>query len=114
MNGLCHVPVRPVKRPSRITDIDLAVDFAGQPDGFCAAFKKLKLDFIFEVPDLAADAWLRDMEFQRGPRNIFFLGDGDEVAEMAQFHFREHSQKLLSGKKHGISPVRFCRGIVKP
>jgi hypothetical protein len=28
--------------------------------------------------------------------------------------FREHSQKLLSGKKHGISPERFRRGIVQP
>ena len=27
-------------------------------------------------------------------------------------NFREHSQKLSSGKKHGISSVRFRRGIV--
>ena len=64
----------------------------GQPDGFRAALKKLKPKLIFEVVNLAADARLRDMELQRGTRNIFFLGDGDEVAEMTQFHFREYNQ----------------------
>ena len=109
--GFVHSVESVLKNRARLGQKDLSR--LGQPDRFCAAFKKLKPDLIFEVVNLTADARLRDMELQRCPGNIFLLGNGDKVAEMAQFHFREHSQKLLSGKKHGISPVRFRRDIVE-
>jgi hypothetical protein len=46
------------------------------------------------------------MQFQRGAGYIFLLGDGDEIAEMAQFHFLKHNLNLCSGKKHDISTNR--------
>ena len=63
-------------------------DFSGfrQPQGFGAAFKQLKTDFVFEIADLPAQARLRDVQLQRGTRNILLLGDGDEITEVAQFH----------------------------
>ena len=60
---------------------------SGQLERFRAALKKLKTDFVFEVADLPAQARLRDVQLQRGARNIFLLGDGDEITEVAQFHF---------------------------
>ena len=54
-----------------------------QPHGFRAALQQLKTDFVLEVADLAADARLRDVQLQRRARNVFRLGHGDEVTEMA-------------------------------
>ena len=54
-----------------------------QLERFRAAFKKLKTDFVFEVADLPAQARLRNVQLQRGARNIFRLGDGDEITEVA-------------------------------
>jgi hypothetical protein len=45
-------------------------------------------------------------------RNVFFPGNSDEAAEMALFPFREHNQKLSSGKKHGIYRARHHQGII--
>src|SRR5262252_1354533 len=47
-------------------------DFPGhrQAHGFAAPFKQEKTDFVLEVVDLAADAWLRHVKFRRGARNI--------------------------------------------
>ena len=55
---------------------------SSQLERFRAAFKKLKTDFVFEVVDLPAQAGLRDVQLQRGARNIFIFGHGDKIAEM--------------------------------
>jgi hypothetical protein len=47
----------------------------------------LKADFVFEVADLPADARLRNVQLQRRARDIFRLGNGDKITEMAEFHF---------------------------
>ena len=53
--------------------------------------KQIETDLLFEIADLPADARLRHVQLQRRARDIFLLGHGHEVAEMAQFHQRERA-----------------------
>src|SRR5579862_671403 len=58
-----------------------------QSHSFASPFKQAKTDLVLKVVDLAADARLRDVKFQRGARNILLFCHSDEVTEMAQFHW---------------------------
>jgi hypothetical protein len=50
------------------------------------ALEERKREFVLEVPDLAAEARLGDMEAGGRPGDILLLGDGHEVTQMADFH----------------------------
>ena len=63
-----------------------------RPGSMAAAIYGAEL--VFEHSQLAAERRLGDVQAGRGAAEMQLLGHGDEVAEMAQFHFREHSQKL--------------------
>jgi len=58
----------------------------GQAQGFGVALEKLEADFLLEIVYLTAQAGLGDVEFEGGARDIFLLGNGDEIAEVAEFH----------------------------
>ena len=55
----------------------------------CAAsetMKELVSQFSFEVNDLLTERWLCDGAALRCPRKVAALGDGDDVAELLEFH----------------------------
>jgi hypothetical protein len=58
----------------------------GQADGFGGAFEEKKAEFVFEVAHLAAQGRLRDVQFERGARNVFRFSDRNEITEVAEFH----------------------------
>jgi len=55
------------------------------------ALEEFHAEFILEILDLAADGGLGDAEAGGGAAEIEFFSDGDEVAEVAQFHLLTHS-----------------------
>jgi len=57
-----------------------------QLDAARLAAEQLHPQLGFERPDLLAQRRLLDAEPVGGARHMPLLGDGDEVAEMAQFH----------------------------
>src|SRR5207302_143411 len=57
----------------------------GEPDGPGAAFQKQEAQLLFQVADLAAQRRLRNVQLQRGARDVLLFGHADEIAEMAQF-----------------------------
>ena len=58
----------------------------GQLDAARLAAEQLDLELGFERPDLLAERRLLDAEPLGGAGDMAFLGDRDEVAEVAQFH----------------------------
>src|ERR1051326_7010301 len=70
-----------------------------QAHGFGAALQQQKAEFSLQVAHLAAQRWLRDVQPQCSPRNVLLLGDGDEAAEVAQFHIAESSWLLADSAK---------------
>ncbi|MCY1241781.1 hypothetical protein D9M72_547020 [compost metagenome] len=50
------------------------------------ALEQPDLELFFERLDLDAQRRLRNVQALRGAREVELLGDGDEIAEMAQFH----------------------------
>ena len=59
-----------------------------QAHGFTGAGKQGKTEFVLQVTDLTADAWLRDVECRRRARDVLLLRHGDEVPQVTQFHGR--------------------------
>jgi lipase chaperone LimK len=52
-----------------------------------AAFEQRQPDLFLDRLQLAAQRRLRHVQPLRRPRDVHFFRDGDEVAELAQFHF---------------------------
>ena len=64
----------------------------GQLDAARAADKQWHADLVFEIADLAAQRGLGRMQpLLRRHREAAFLGDRDEIAEMAQLHAVPHA-----------------------
>jgi hypothetical protein len=60
-----------------------------------ATVHQLNADFLFEIPDLPTERWLRSVELLLGGNSqTACVGDGDEVAEMPKLH---HSLPYLVG-----------------
>ena len=60
----------------------------GQLDAARLAAEQLHLQFGFECSDLLAERRLLDAQPLGGAGDVAFLGDRDEVAEMAQLHMQ--------------------------
>lgn len=58
----------------------------GEQHAFGGAFQQRRAEFSLEVLDCGGDRGLDDVQPCRGTGEVRFLGDGDEVLELAQFH----------------------------
>ena len=58
----------------------------GQRHATRMAHEQLGVDLALQRLDLLAERRLLHVELLRRPRDVALAGDGDEVAEMAQFH----------------------------
>src|SRR5580700_3978241 len=58
----------------------------GQFDTARLAPEQQHIELGFECPDLLAQRWLLNAEALRRSRDMALLGDGDEIAKVAQFH----------------------------
>ena len=46
-------------------------------------------EFVFQIPDLPAQGRLRYVKPRRRARHVLFFRDGNEVAQMAEFHSKQ-------------------------
>ncbi|MNG02321.1 hypothetical protein D3C84_853470 [compost metagenome] len=82
--------------------------FEEQPTGFAqfdptiGTFKKPCADFLFQRLNLLAQRWLRDAQHLCGAAEVQFFGDGDEVAQMTQFHGNPIRSLKLSNRSNNI------------
>jgi hypothetical protein len=60
---------------------------AGQLHAAAISFNQHYADSVFQEPDLSTDRRLRDMKHRSGAGEAQFLGNGNEVAQMTNFHF---------------------------
>ena len=58
----------------------------GEAHGLGGSLEKGKAELVLEVANLPAQRRLRDVQFQRGARDVLLFRGGDEIAEVAQFH----------------------------
>ena len=91
-------PLFAARRPTRRGRgaLDLVQDRAGaiQKSGACIgkfyatrlATKQLYIEFLFERADLEAQRRLLNAKPVGGAGDVFFFRDGDEVAQVTQFH----------------------------
>ena len=56
-------------------------------DASGGAFEKLDPKLFLKLLNLACQRGLGDMQARRGPANVLFFRDRDEVFQMSQFHF---------------------------
>ena len=57
-----------------------------QAHRFGTSLKEWEAKLLFQIADLPAQTWLRDVQLQSSPGDVFRLGHGDEVTKMAEFH----------------------------
>jgi hypothetical protein len=50
------------------------------------AHKQLDAEVVFQLADLTAQGWLRDVELLRGLTEVEVFRDGNEVANVTEFH----------------------------
>jgi len=81
-----HCFVRPLHYRAGFREKD-PPDF-GKPHGFGAVLKQCHAQFVFEVADLPAQRRLRNVKPRGRAGHVLFLGNGDEVSQVAQFHAR--------------------------
>lgn len=62
----------------------------GEPDTARGAIEEAMSDDLFETADLLAEGRLGDAEALRCPAEMEGFGDGQEVAEVAEFDFLIH------------------------
>src|SRR5208282_2932050 len=60
----------------------------GKLDAAARALEQLHPEFVFELADLLAERRLRHMQALRGAAEVQLFSDGDEVAEVSQFHMQ--------------------------
>src|SRR5689334_18654308 len=67
------------------------------------AFKQGDTDFLFQVTDLPAQGGLRDVQLlRRRSGDVFHLGDGDEVTQVAKLHGEsDYACRAWAGGKTG-------------
>jgi hypothetical protein len=58
---------------------------------------------ILQVANLPAQGRLGDVQPRRRACHILLFGDGDEVAEVAEFHARQHTPPVWLAKEQSIS-----------
>lgn len=58
----------------------------GQGHAAAGAGEKRRAQGVFDVADALAKGWLGHVEPGGGPAEVQFLGHGQDVAEIAQFH----------------------------
>lgn len=58
----------------------------GQADAAGMADEEGRVDLALEGADLLGEGRLLDVELLRRTRDVALAGDGDEIAEMTQFH----------------------------
>ena len=58
----------------------------GQGRAACRTVEELGTELTFELADLGADAGLADVHPLGCPREVLYLGDGDEVLQLPEFH----------------------------
>ena len=58
----------------------------GEPHGFRAVVEERNPKFIFEVTNLPAQRWLRNVKPRGCACHVLFFSDGDEVSQVAEFH----------------------------
>jgi hypothetical protein len=58
----------------------------GQRQMPLGAMEQRHAQFLLERTNLHRQRRLRDMQFLRGPAEVQFLGNHDEIAQVAQFH----------------------------
>jgi hypothetical protein len=58
----------------------------GQPNRFTGALQQSESHLLFEVAHLAAERRLRDVELQRGARDVLRLRHSHEIAQVPKFH----------------------------
>jgi hypothetical protein len=56
--------------------------------GLTDPFQQRQSDFIFKITNLTAHCRLGDMKVECGTRDVFSLGDADEIAQVPKFHGR--------------------------
>src|SRR5215813_3459018 len=59
---------------------------ARQPHPSFGALQQLNLDLFLQLLDLLTERGLRDVEALRGPPEIQFFSDGNEISQMTQLH----------------------------
>jgi hypothetical protein len=59
----------------------------GQFDAAWLAPEQLRIDFTFDRPDLPTERRRLHAEPLRGPRDVPFLSDRDDIAKLPQFHY---------------------------
>ena len=64
----------------------------GEPHGLRTVVDQRHAEFFFEVADLTAQGRLRDVQSRRRAGHVLFFGDGDEVAQMTEFHVGQHTR----------------------
>ena len=66
----------------------------GQADRFGGAFQEREAEFLLQVADLAAQSGLGNVKLESGAGDILLFCDGDEIAEVPEFHESEHTFRL--------------------
>ncbi|MNP48135.1 hypothetical protein D3C76_1422350 [compost metagenome] len=71
-----HQPRLFQEQPTGLAQLDPTIGTLEQPGA----------DFLFQRLNLLAQRWLGDTQHLCGAAEMQFFGDGDEVAQMTQFH----------------------------
>ena len=58
----------------------------GEFDSSAGSGEELDAEFVFERLDLMAERGLHDMRFRGRAGEVAFLGDGENIAQLLQFH----------------------------
>ncbi|MNP16155.1 hypothetical protein D3C76_1085390 [compost metagenome] len=111
---LAHLAlVRPPRQQHRL--VDLLEDLPGlveeQPAGFgqahaaIGAIQQARADFFLQGLDLLAQRRLGNAQLLGGAAEMQFLGDGDEVAQVSQFHLSPIDSKYISNVSINILEI---------
>ncbi|MCY1178974.1 hypothetical protein D9M73_193490 [compost metagenome] len=82
--------------------------FQEQPTGLAqldptiGTLEQARADLLFQRLDLLAQRWLGDAQHLCGAAEMQFFGDGDEVAQMTQFHENPIRSLKLSNRSNNI------------
>src|SRR5690606_32268306 len=74
----------------------------GEPNGGRGSLEKRHSHFLLQFANLPTERRLRDVQASGGAGHILLLRDGDEIPELAQFHyFKLYLQGMAEqGKKY--------------
>src|SRR5262245_57548050 len=76
------------------------------------AFHQRHTKFLFQVANLPTERRLRDTELRRRFREVQQFSDGNEIAEVSEFHLLSDTFKALLRKKQGISRMRILSSLL--